>query len=140
MTTYFTTNGRVISDLLASYSNTFLAFLELVNNSIQAKATRIDITIDEYKLEEVSPIPTISITIVDNGEGVCFDDVEHKLFDIGTVSKATGKGIGRFAAFQIGKTVSIETVGEKNGKKTKTAFTLNSKTISTSHTKIILSI
>ena len=44
MTTYFTTNGRVISDLLASYSNTFLAFLELVNNSIQAKATRIDIT------------------------------------------------------------------------------------------------
>lgn len=135
MTTYFTTNGRVISDLLASYSNTFLAFLELVNNSIQAKATRIDITIDEYKLEEISPIPTISITIVDNGEGVCFDDVEHKLFDIGTVSKATGKGIGRFAAFQIGKTVSIETVGEKNGKKTKTAFTLNSKTISTSHTK-----
>ena len=37
---------RLLHDLFTQYQNTFLAFCELINNSIQAKAKSITITID----------------------------------------------------------------------------------------------
>lgn len=37
--------------------------------------------------------------------------MENKILDIGTNNKDGGKGIGRFAAFQLGKTITIETIG-----------------------------
>ncbi|HSH67426.1 MAG TPA: hypothetical protein VLB84_16905 [Bacteroidia bacterium] len=45
----FSTNSRIIKDLLTQYRNTFYAFCELINNSIQAKANKIDIIIDYAK-------------------------------------------------------------------------------------------
>lgn len=45
----FSTNSRIIKDLLTQYRNTFYAFCELINNSIQTKANKIDITIDYAK-------------------------------------------------------------------------------------------
>ena len=48
MIKHFTTNGRLVSDLLASYTNTFSALRELINNSIQAKASEIRINITPY--------------------------------------------------------------------------------------------
>src|SRR5690606_31185437 len=51
------------------------------------------------------------ITIKDDGIGVHVSDLETKLLDIGTTNKEGGKGVGRFASFQIGKTIEIETVG-----------------------------
>ncbi len=129
MINYLTTNGRLVSDLLASYPNTFCALRELINNSIQAKASRIEIQIQEYEKEEITPIPFISISIIDNGEGVHFDDIERKILDIATPDKVNGKGIGRFACFQLGQNILIETVGEKNHNKTKTSLRLNSREI-----------
>lgn len=129
MIKHFTTNGRLVSDLLASYPNTFSALRELINNSIQAKATEIRVNINQYGLDEVTPTPFIDLSIMDNGEGVHFDDIDKKILDIATDDKINGKGIGRFASFQIGKDVLIETVGEKNGKKTKTSLKIDCKKI-----------
>lgn len=41
-----TTNSRVIKNLLTKYSDTFRAFKELINNSIQANSTQIEVLID----------------------------------------------------------------------------------------------
>lgn len=51
------------------------------------------------------------MTIKDDGFGVHILDIDKKLLDIGTSNKDGGKGIGRFSAFQLGKKVTIETVG-----------------------------
>lgn len=106
-----TTNSRLVNELFASYISTFTAFCELVNNSIQAKAKNIWIEIDYTKDDEVHPLVIKSISIQDDGIGVYVSDLDSKLLDIGTANKEGGKGIGRFAAFQIGKKIEIETVG-----------------------------
>ena len=54
-------------------------------------------------------------------------DYEKKILDIGTNNKEGGKGIGRFAAFQLGKTITIETVGfsQDNNNYSKVIIPLN---------------
>jgi nitrate reductase assembly molybdenum cofactor insertion protein NarJ len=42
----FKTNGRLLSQVFSSYSDTFDALCELINNSIQAKSTKIKIEVD----------------------------------------------------------------------------------------------
>lgn len=106
-----TTNSRLINELFANYISTFAAFSELMNNSIQAKANNIWIDID-YALEsEITPTLIKSLKIKDDGIGVHISDLDRKLLDIGTTNKDGGKGIGRFACFQLGKNVIIETIG-----------------------------
>lgn len=107
----FTTNSRLVNELFANYINTFNAFCELINNSIQANAKNIWIDLDYTKSDELHPLLIKSITLKDDGFGVHTSEVEKKLLDIGTANKEGGKGIGRFAAFQIGKNVEIETIG-----------------------------
>jgi len=107
----FTTNSRLVNELFANYISTFSAFCELINNSIQAKAKKISIEIDYTKETELHPLIIKGIVIRDNGYGVHINDLSEKLLNIGTTNKDGGKGIGRFAAFQIGKTIVIETVG-----------------------------
>lgn len=123
----FSTNSRIIKDQLNQYSNTFYAFCELINNSIQAKATKIDISID-YLKDELGVAPIKKICIKDNGHGVSISDVDKKILEIGTDIKNGGQGVGRFAALQIGGQIEIETVAfdEKLGKSTKIVLPINS--------------
>ena len=106
----FTTNSRLLSDLLTKYKNTFYAFCELITNSIQAKATEIKIEIDYPKKSSVSNSPIKIIKIIDNGHGVPLSEFENKILEVGTVSKTDGQGIGRFGALQIGCKVEIDTI------------------------------
>lgn len=120
----YSTHSRVINDLFAQYGNTFIAFCELMNNSIQAGAKNINITIDQATEDEITPTLIKSITIRDDGHGVSESDFTYKILHIGTDAKNGGKGIGRFSALQIGASAEIETVGydEKIKKFTKTSL------------------
>lgn len=112
----FTTNSRLVNELFANYANTFLALCELINNSIQAGASNIYIDIS-YSEDDFSSNIINSLSIKDDGCGVHIDELDYKLLDIGTTNKRGGKGIGRFAAFQLGKQVMIETIGYSQSKK-----------------------
>ncbi len=105
-----TTNSRLVNELFASYISTFTAFCELINNSIQANSKNIWINVEYTSPDEVHPLLIKGITIKDDGIGVHVSEIDQKLLDIGTANKDGGKGIGRFASFQIGKKVNIETV------------------------------
>ena len=111
-----TTNSRLVNELFANYISTFTAFCELINNSIQAKANNVWIDIDYTDNSEIHPTIISQITIKDDGIGVHRNELEKKLLDIGTTNKVGGKGIGRFASFQLGKSVMIETVGFSSSK------------------------
>lgn len=102
---------RLLHDLFTQYQSTFLAFCELINNSIQADAKNIDILIDYADDNELSPTLIKKIIISDDGIGVHQNFIQDRLLDFGDSNKKGGKGIGRFAALQIGSEVKIETVG-----------------------------
>ncbi|MCW3108606.1 MAG: hypothetical protein JWQ09_3112 [Segetibacter sp.] len=114
----FTTNSRLVNELFANYISTFAAFCELINNSIQAKAKNIWVDIDYTPETELHPLIIKSINIKDDGVGVHITELDRKILNIGTTNKAGGKGIGRFSAFQIGKSIEIETIGFDTENKT----------------------
>jgi len=113
-----TTNSRLVNELFANYISTFAAFCELINNSLQAKAKNIWINIDYTDPSEIHPLIIKKVTIKDDGIGVHINELDNKILDIGTANKDGGKGIGRFAAFQIGKKIEIETIGYSTDDKT----------------------
>ena len=108
----------MVNELFANYISTFTAFCELINNSLQAKAKNIWIDIDYTDTTEVNNLSIKKIIIKDDGFGVHINELDSKILDIGTANKEGGKGIGRFAAFQIGKKIDIETVGYSPDDKT----------------------
>lgn len=110
MSRKLTTNSRLVNELFANYISTFSAFCELINNAIQAKSKNIWIEIDYTSEDQIHPLIIKKISIKDDGVGVHLNDIEKKLLDIGTANKEGGKGIGRFASFQIGQKIEIETV------------------------------
>lgn len=130
-----TTNSRVIKDILTRYKDTFSALCELINNSIQAEADRIDLDITYAGSSDLKQSPLQSITIKDNGYGVSYNDFERKILDIGTTVKTGGQGIGRFGALQIGSLMKIETVAyeESNGQFSRVKFQINSDDIKVTH-------
>jgi hypothetical protein len=125
----FNFNPRAIGDLFAQYPNTFNAFCELINNSLQANSKNIEILIDQARQDEITPTLIKKIIIKDDGHGVCESDFNDRILNIGTDAKNGGKGIGRFAALQIGATANIETIAYDPPKK---AFTKTSLSISES--------
>ncbi len=127
VTKKITTNTRVIKSLLTKYRDTFHAFKELINNSIQAKAQRIEINI-EYTNTAFTKVPFQKIELIDNGIGVPFSEFDNRILEIGTTVKFQGQGIGRFAALQLGELMHIESVSydEKEKQFTKTKFSLDS--------------
>jgi hypothetical protein len=128
----FRTNGRLLSQVFSSYNTTFDALCELINNSIQADATEINIEIDLVSTDDPGPNACTEYRIIDNGNGVTSSEFEQKILEIATDVKQGGRGIGRFAAFQIGAAVSIETTAfDKQLKKyTNTALSLNANSLS----------
>jgi len=103
----FKTNGKLLSQVFSSYSNTFDALCELINNSIQAKSKEIRIEVDLVDDDEPSPYLFTEYRIIDDGEGVSLSEFDRKILEIATDVKDDGKGIGRFAAFQIGSIVTL---------------------------------
>jgi hypothetical protein len=124
------TNSSLIKSILTNYKNTFFALCELINNSLQATATEINIKID-YDNSDLTSSSLKSIIITDNGYGVSYSEFDSKILDIGTTVKVGGQGIGRFGALQIGTNMEIETVGyDENSKKFSIIkFTLNANEI-----------
>ena len=45
---HFTVNQQLVTKLFTKFNNTFIAFCELINNSIQANAKNIYLSIDFY--------------------------------------------------------------------------------------------
>jgi hypothetical protein len=131
MKTTFRTNGRLLSQVFSSYNTTFDALCELITNSIQANANEIKIEIDLVSPDDPGPYACTEYRIIDNGDGVSASEFEQKILEIATDVKCGGKGIGRFAAFQIGATISIETTAfDRQIKKyTNTALTLNANSL-----------
>lgn len=113
----FSASTSLVRKIFANYPNTFGAFCELINNSIQANAKNIWIDIDYVDDDTISPYIINKIVIKDDGNGVFLDDVNDKLLNIGTENKQGGKGVGRFAALQLGQKVTIESVGYSIEKK-----------------------
>ncbi len=129
-----TTNSRVIKDILTKYKDTFCAFKELINNSLQAKATQIAIDIKYAEGNTVSASPVLGIEIQDNGHGVPYSQFDKTILEIGTTVKNQGQGIGRFSAFQIGERMEISTVAYDDEVKqhSKTNFEINSSALTDS--------
>ncbi len=121
-----TTNTRVIKDLLTKYRDTFQAFRELINNSIQADSKKIEINVEYVNQADIKS-PIKSIEIVDDGYGVPFNEFDNKILEIGTTVKQKGQGIGRFSSLQIGELMHIETIGFDKEKKefSKTMFSID---------------
>lgn len=124
---HFIANGRLLSKLLAKYKNTFLAFCELINNSIQAKASKIKIYIIQNPSDKLTKTMVEEIKIWDSGVGVSKFEFKKKILEICTDVKPRGEGIGRFSAFQLGSCIEIETVAfdQKVNKYTKTVLPIN---------------
>ena len=78
----FKTNGRLLSQVFSSYKDTFIALCELINNSIQAKASKIEIQMDFS--DDMSPDPFTEYRIIDDGEGVTASEFDYKILVIYT--------------------------------------------------------
>lgn len=106
------TNPRLLKDVLTLYKSTFFALKELIDNSIQAKAQKVEINLIPSSCSEdsIHYKPIERIEVIDDGEGVPFSTFDNSIMQIATEIKNGGKGVGRFGALQIGKDVRIETV------------------------------
>ena len=111
------------SDLIG---DSYAALVELVKNSYDADATKVDII---FKYAEIDNEKALIISIKDDGHGMDFDTVINKWLVPSTddkfkrkVSKKGSrplqgrKGIGRFAASILGQEMTLTTVDE-NGEK-----------------------
>lgn len=103
----FTTDPHLIKQTLSNYTNTFVAFKELVVNSIQASANTIRISFEGDSPDAVGHAIT-AITIWDDGHGLPYSEFDQSFMNIGTHNKKDGQGVGRFAAFQLGQVMEIE--------------------------------
>ena len=97
------TNPRLLKDVLTLYKSTFYALKELIDNSIQAKAKRVEIKLIPSSCSEdsINYKRIESIEVFDDGEGVPFSMFDNSIMQIATESKKDGKGVGRFGSVEI---------------------------------------
>ena len=110
-------NLNILNHLgLNLYSNVPAVLSEVVANSWDADATKVDIKIEQNK-----------ITIIDNGHGMTESDINDKYLNVGYKRRGESprtpeydrpvmgrKGIGKLSLFSIADIVEIQTVsGEK---------------------------
>ena len=138
-TRQLSTHSRVVKELLTRYRDTFTAFCELLNNSLQAKATRIDLVID-YTGSAASRTSLTRIEVTDNGQGVSASEFEDKILLIGTNVKKDGQGVGRFGALQLGEKMTIDSVAfdPAGHHYTRIHFPLDTSAISSALSKVNL--
>lgn len=107
------------SDLIG---DSYAALVELVKNSFDADATKVDITFNYSKIDNKN---ALKIAIKDDGHGMDFDTVINKWLVPATDDKLKRKiskngsrvlqgrkGIGRFAASILGQEMTLSTVDE----------------------------
>lgn len=127
------TNPRLLKDVLTLYRSTFYALKELINNSIQANAKRIEVNLipSSCQLDSMNYKPIERIVVFDNGDGVPFSMFEGSIMQIATENKTDGQGVGRFGALQIGQFVRIETAAYDKAisKFTRTAVEMTAENI-----------
>jgi signal transduction histidine kinase len=119
-------------------SDDFIAVFELVKNSFDAHATRVDLRFDNLYSGQGK------ITIIDNGKGMSYDDLLNKWLFVAYSAKKDGtedtnydyrrnisstrqyagaKGIGRFSCDKLGKRLYLETSKDEVNSKTETLLT-----------------
>lgn len=116
------------SDLIG---DSYAALVELVKNSYDADATKVDIV---FKYTKIDNENALMISIKDDGHGMDFDTVinkwlvpatndklKRKVSKKGTRTLQGRKGIGRFAASILGQEMTLSTVDE-NGEKSETVI------------------
>lgn len=121
----FTVDSALLRELGEKLVETVhLALVELVKNSYDADATKVDVIFENDTLGRNS------IKIIDNGTGMNFASVEKYWMRIATSNKArkkhslvfgrplTGaKGIGRFSCRRLGTRLKLITLGTADGNK-----------------------
>lgn len=116
----------------------FIAVFELVKNSFDAHATRVDIKFENIESGDGR------IIIKDNGKGMNYDDLLNKWLFVAYSAKREGtedddydyrnnihanrpfagaKGIGRFSCDKLGKQLYLETTKQEANAKTETLLT-----------------
>lgn len=116
----------------------FIAVFELVKNSYDAHATRVDITFENIESGNGR------IIIKDNGKGMNYDDLINKWLFVAYSAKKEGteddnfdyrdsiytnrpfagaKGIGRFSCDRLGKQLYLETTKKESNPKTEVLIT-----------------
>lgn len=128
---HMSTHPRLLKDVLTQYKSTFAALKELINNAIQANAKRVKINLipTDCDKDSINYHPIDVIKIHDDGNGVPFSQFDNKIMKVATDNKEGGLGIGRFGALQIGRTMSIYTVGYEIERK---VYTTTSVVLATS--------
>lgn len=102
------------------YTNLHSVLSELIANSFDANARKVRIAVPETAITE-----NYSISVVDDGIGMSFEDINAKYLQVGrnrreeTKDAPVGeenrqalgrKGIGKFAVFGVARTVAIKSV------------------------------
>jgi signal transduction histidine kinase len=116
----------------------FIAVFELVKNSYDAHATKVEITFDNIDTEQPK------IIIKDNGKGMNYDDLIHKWLFVAYSAKKEGteednydyrdkikvkrayagaKGIGRFSCDRLGTNLYLETIKDEPNSKVEVLVT-----------------
>lgn len=119
-------------------SDDFIAIFELVKNSYDAHATKVDVIFEGLHTENPK------IIISDNGKGMDFDDLKEKWLFVAYSAKKDGtednnydyrsriktkrafagaKGIGRFSCDRLGSNLYLETTKDKDNALTEVLFT-----------------
>jgi hypothetical protein len=116
----FTFNGNIIAEIgEESISNPFIAIAELIKNSYDADAKKVDLNFQNIGKHNVK------IKISDDGVGMDSFQIKDKWMDIGSPHKKNiersienrripvgAKGIGRFASHCLGKSLKLITASK----------------------------
>jgi len=120
--------GRIIDHLgIQMYQSPVAAVAELISNSWDADAERVDIILPDESGEAAELI------VKDDGIGMTFEECQNRFLNIGWCRRGGKpnehtegknrpvlgrKGIGKFAGFGIASVIRIETISKKTGEKT----------------------
>jgi hypothetical protein len=130
---YLRFHGRIIDSLgIQMYQRPVAAIAELISNSWDADATRVEVTLPKHMGAGAV------IVIRDDGLGMSLAECQKRYLNVGqnrrveTGEKTPGgrpvlgrKGIGKFAGFGIAEIVDIDTVSAETGERTVFRLDLN---------------
>lgn len=145
----FRTNSKIktlVGQELITNNN--IAIFELIKNSYDAGATRVDIEFHDLEVSDKGWISSenSSIKVIDNGIGMTTQQIDKYWMELGNSSKENNKffrvdsqkmgklierfangekGIGRFGVDKIGSGLILESIGRNSQKKTTVNFDWN---------------